>query len=112
MVVEGVDGCEALVIHAATGEVPASVLQTSRARTDEEWAAAQARLRDRGWLDDTGGLTDAGRAHRQWVEDRTDQLALAPWSHLGQEASDRLRQLVRPWSKAIVGSGTFGFRPD
>jgi hypothetical protein len=112
MVVEGVDGCEALVIHAATGEVPASVLQASRARTDEEWAAAQARLRDRGWLDDTGGLTDAGRAHRQWVEDRTDQLALAPWSHLGQEASDRLRQLVRPWSKAIVGSGTFGFRPD
>jgi hypothetical protein len=112
LVVEGVDGCEALVIHGATGEVPAAVLQSSRARTDEEWAAAEGRLRDRGWLDADGALTDAGRAHRQWVEDRTDQLAVAPWQHLGFEGCTRLRELVRPLSKAIVASGTFGFRPD
>ena len=112
MVVEGVDGCEALVIHGATGEVPAAVLQSSRTRTDEEWAAAEGRLRDRGWLDADGGLTEAGRAHRQWVEDRTDQLAVAPWQHLGFEGCTRLRELVRPLSKSIVASGTFGFRPD
>jgi hypothetical protein len=112
MVVEGVDGCEALVIHGATGEVPPAVLQSSRARTDEEWAAAEGRLRDRGWLDADGALTEAGRAHRQWVEDRTDQLAVAPWQHLGFEGCTRLRELVRPLSKAIVASGTFGFRPD
>ncbi|MGZ4693011.1 MAG: SCO6745 family protein [Acidimicrobiales bacterium] len=112
MVVEGVDGCEALVIHGATGEVPAAVLQASRARTDDEWAAAEARLRDRGWLDADGALTEAGRAHRQWVEDRTDQLALAPWQHLGLDGCNRLRELVRPLSKAIVASGTLGFRPD
>ncbi|MGZ7013283.1 MAG: helix-turn-helix domain-containing protein, partial [Acidimicrobiales bacterium] len=101
-----------LVIHGATGEVPAAVLQASRARTDDEWAAAEARLRDRGWLDADGALTEAGRAHRQWVEDRTDQLALAPWQHLGLDGCNRLRELVRPLSKAIVASGTLGFRPD
>jgi len=111
MVVEGVDGCEALVIHGATGEVPAEVLKSSRARTDEDWAGAEARLRDRGWLASDGTLTDAGRAHRQWVEDRTDQLAVAPWQHLGVEGCNRLRELVRPFSKAIVASGSFGFRP-
>ncbi len=112
MVVEGVDGCEALVIHGATGEVPAEILKSSRVRTDEDWAAAEARLRDRGWLDESGGLTDAGRTHRQWVEDRTDELALEPWQHLGFDGSNRLRELVRPLSKAIVTSGSFGFRPD
>ena len=111
MVVEGVDGCEALVIHGATGEVPAEVLKSSRARTDEDWAGAEAGLRDRGWLASDGTLTDAGRAHRQWVEDRTDQLAVAPWQHLGAEGCNRLRELVRPFSKAIVASGSFGFRP-
>jgi hypothetical protein len=112
MVVEGVDGCEALVIHGATGEVPAEVLKSSRVRTDDDWAAAEARLRERGWLAADGTLTDAGRAHRQWVEDRTDQLAVAPWQHLGLEGCTRLRELVRPRSKAIVASGTLGFRPD
>jgi hypothetical protein len=42
------------------------------------------------------------------VEDRTDELALAPWRHLGRDGCDRLRALVRPFSQAIVGSGSFG----
>jgi hypothetical protein len=110
MTAEGVDGCEALVIHAASGDVPAAVLQASRAWPDDEWQAATDRLRARGWVGDDGSLTDHGQAHRQWVEDRTDALALAPWQAIGAEACDRLRALVRPWSKAIVASGTFGFR--
>ena len=111
LVADDVDGCQALVLHGAMGEVPASILQATRSRTDEEWAAAVASLQDRGWLDAEGELTEVGRAHRQGVEDRTDQLAVAPWQHLGAEGCDRLRTLVRPYSKAIVGSGSFGFVP-
>ena len=111
LVADDVDGCQALVLHGAMGEVPASILQATRSRTDEEWAAAVASLQDRGWLDAAGELTEVGRAHRQGVEDRTDQLAVAPWQHLGAEGCDRLRALVRPYSKAIVGSGSFGFVP-
>ena len=93
------------------GDVPASILQATRARSDEEWGAAVSALQERGWLDGDGALTEPGRIHRQGVEDRTDELALAPWRHLGLEGCDRLRALVRPLSRAIVGSGSFGFRP-
>src|SRR5271166_3458523 len=34
----GLDGCEALVMHAASGAVPAEVLRQSRHWSDEEWA--------------------------------------------------------------------------
>ena len=64
----------------------------------------------RGWLDADGSLTEAGRAHRQWVEDRTDQLAAPAYAPLGDEGADRLRALCRPLSRAIVDAGAFGFR--
>ena len=110
LVAEGVGGCQALVIHGATGDVPNAILQSSRAWPDDEWAVAVDELRTRGWLDAGGALTDAGRTHRQWVEDRTDHIAMAPWEAIGQERADRLRALVRPWSKAIVQSGELAFR--
>lgn len=105
MTAEGVGGCEALVIHAATGDVPEGVLRATRAWPDAEWAAAADRLRDRGWLDAEGALTDAGRSHRERVEARTDELAAAPWRHLGEEACARLRELGRPFSQAVVAGG-------
>jgi hypothetical protein len=111
LVEQGISGLEALVIHAATGEVPRSVLQASRARTDEEWEAASRRLGERGWLNPDGTATEDGRAHRLELEARTDDLAMAPWILLGSQDCDRLRQLVRPLSRRIVESGTFGFRP-
>jgi hypothetical protein len=110
LVVEGVNGLEAAVVHAAMGDVPRQILQRSRAWSDEEWAGGEAALRARGWLDGEGALTDAGRAHRQWVEDRTDALATPPWEHLGPEGCERLRELGRPLSRAVVDAGTFSFR--
>jgi hypothetical protein len=108
LTLEGVSGIEALVIHGATGEVPRIALQSTRGWTDAEWEAAADRLRERGWLAD-GALTEAGRAHRQHVEDRTDALALAPYAALGEDDCARLRTLARPWSKAVVEAGSFGF---
>jgi hypothetical protein len=104
---EGVGPCEALVVHAATGDVPAAALRASRAWSDDEWRAACDALRARGWLDADGALTDDGQAHRSGIEHRTDVLAMAPWKHLGRDASDRLRALVRPMSRAVVEAGTF-----
>lgn len=104
------DGIDALVVHAASGEVPRAVLQTSRGWSDGAWVASVERLRARGLLDADGSLSPAGAALRQHVEDRTDVLALPPWEALGEEGCDELRGLVRPLSRAIVESGTFGFR--
>jgi hypothetical protein len=110
LVEEGVSGIEALVIHGATGEVPPRALQSTRGWTDDQWAQAVDALRTRGWIGADGGLTDAGRTHRQRVEDRTDALALAPYAALGESRCDRLRTLARPFARAVVESGAFGFR--
>jgi hypothetical protein len=110
MTVEGVSGVEALIIHGATGDVPPATLQSSRHWPDDEWAAGVEGLQARGWLDGSGGLTSAGRDHRQWVEDRTDALAVAAYEAIGEDGCDRLRMLCRPLSKTVVESGTFGFR--
>src|SRR4051812_21775895 len=104
----GLDGCEALVTHAANGDVPADVLRQTRAWSEPEWSHAADRLRGRGWLTVDDQFTDEGRAGRQSIEDTTDDNAIAPWEHLGDEGSDTLRRLVRPFSKTIVDAATFG----
>lgn len=106
----GLDGIDALVVHAASGEVPRSILQSSRGWDDDAWDASVQRLVARGLLDADGTFTPAGVELRQHIEDRTDALALAPWAELGEEGCDELRSLVRPISKAIVAGGGLGLR--
>jgi hypothetical protein len=112
LLVADVDGCEALVSHAAAaasdgGMVTAEVLKATRAWPDDEWDAAEERLRSRGWIDGDGRFTDKGAAARDQIEAATDERAMAPWKALGEEGCDQLRALVRPWSRAIVGSRVF-----
>ncbi len=104
LVVTEHDGCDAIVMHHATGEIPKRFLAT-RAWSEAEWAASEEKLRARGWLGADNAITDAGRDARQWVEDRTDQLALRCWEGLGDDGCQRLRTLVRPLSKQIVETG-------
>ncbi len=106
LVVEDLDGCEALVTHGSSGAVPPAILQATRGWSDDEWAAACDRLTTRGWLAD-GEATPLGIEARDRIEQRTDELAVAPWQALGQDQADRLRTLVRPYSKAIATSDVF-----
>jgi len=104
-----VDGCEALVLHAATGEVPEESLRGTRRWTAKEWSAAVERLASRGLVDEDGAFTDAGRARREAIEERTDRLGLQPYEAIGEDGCAELRRLVRPWSTAIVSGDAFGF---
>ena len=104
---EGVDPCEVLHIAGASG-ASLSMLKATRGWSDEEWDAARARLVENGVLTAEGELTEAGAAHRQHVEDRTDALAAAPWLRIGPERSARLRELLRPISVAVVESSGMG----
>jgi hypothetical protein len=108
LVEAGLDGIDALVFHAASGEVPRGILQSTRRWGDDAWDASVASLAERGWIDADGTFTEAGAALRQHIEDQTDALALAPWAHLGEEGCDELRSLGRPLSKAIVEGGGLG----
>lgn len=111
LVVEGLDGCEALVTHGAAGVIPPALLQATRGYDDAQWQAAQDRLEARGWRSG-GEPTPLGVEARDRIETRTDELAMAPWRAIGQDAADRLRTLVRPMSKTISESGVFTLRPD
>jgi hypothetical protein len=104
LVTHGLSGIDALVTHAAAGEVPAGILRATRGWSDEQWGSAVSSLRERGWLtegDDALTLTETGAAQRQEVEEQTDRLAAAPYIGLGDEGCAELRTLTRPWSRVF-----------
>ena len=105
LLAEGLDGCEANVSLVGVGSAPRETVQPSRGWTDEEWSAARQRLVDRGWLDDAGMLTERGLAGRQALEERTNELAMPPWRHLGDAPLARLIELARSLSGLIVEQG-------
>ncbi|MGK5443241.1 SCO6745 family protein [Micromonospora sp. URMC 105] len=107
LLLAGLNGLEALVLHAATGDVPVRFLRRSRGWTSDEWAEAVDELRSRGLLADGDdlALTEAGRELRQSVEDRTDALAEPAYRVLGEDGCARLAELARPLSRAVVDAG-------
>ena len=104
LVVRGLSGLEALVTHAASGDVPAHVLRSTRGWSSEAWAGAADALRERGWLEpgDEVRFTQWGQDQRRALEDGTDALAAAPYALLGEERCAELRALVRPWSTTFA----------
>lgn len=117
LVTAELDPCETLVMFAAEGNVEPDRLRTSRAWSEEEWAAAAARLHGRGLLADDATLTPSGSELRRWVEERTDRGSLAPWDELGPVDTERLVDLIAPFVQAIAAGGGFmtgnpmGLRP-
>lgn len=112
LLLEGLRGIDALVTHAASGEVPAEVLRTTRGWSEDEWAGAVEDLRGRGLVasGDELAFTDAGRAQRDRVEDRTDALSVAAYAPLGADGCRLLRDLARPFSRAVVDAGLLAGR--
>lgn len=110
LVSEGLSGLEALVTHAASGDVPAKVLASSRAWADDRWAGAIEGLVSRGIVNPDVSFTDKGREQRGRIEAVTDELSVMPYAAIGAERCDRARELARPLSRAIVDSGMIGFR--
>lgn len=106
---EGIGGLEALVLHAATGEVPADFLKSTRGWSEEQWADAADALRKRGLLDgDT--VTAEGEALRWHIEERTDALALPAYAALGEAGCERLAELARPFGRAVADAGVLPAR--
>ena len=99
---------QSLVLHGAlAGPGITDFLKQSRAWSPEQWQEAAEQLAARGWVTGDGELTDAGRAVREGIEAKTDELSLQMWQRLGDDGCARLRELVMPLVKAIVDSGAF-----
>jgi len=88
------DGCEAVVLHAAADGAPLAWIEGEAGWSPEEAAAARQRLAVRGWLDGRGRATERGLAVRADIEALTDAHDLAPWRALGATACDRLAKLL------------------
>ena len=111
LTLEGLSGLEALISHAASGDVPAAVLKASRAWSDDEWAAGVESMAARGLVDADGNFTDAGRAQRQAIEDATDRAAMAPYEAIGDDNALTLRGTGRTLTKLVVEAGLLAVDP-
>jgi hypothetical protein len=109
LLADAVGGCEAHVLAAGAGQLPASILRDYRGWSEEEWSAAATRLQSRGWLAPDDSLTPAGRTARDTREQRTDDLAMAPWHQLGADGCKRLLDLLNQPVRLIVEAGGIPF---
>jgi hypothetical protein len=114
LLLEGLSGLDALVSHAASGDVPEDVLRTTRAWSPEEWAAGVEAMRERGLVAPGDGVefTAAGAAMRQRIEDATDAGSVAAYDVLGDDGCARLRELGRPLSLRIIEAGALRMDPS
>jgi hypothetical protein len=106
LVVHGLSGLDALVTHAAAGDVPPGLLRSTRGWAKEAWENAVEELRVRSWLERTDELrfTEWGAAQRRAIEAGTDTLAAVPYDALGDADCTELRALVRPWSTIFAST--------
>ena len=101
-------GLEALITHTVS-EIgfTAEFARRLRGWTEEQWAAAAGRLRQRGLLDESGALTTTGLQIRTEIEDLTDTLAFEPWRTLAHGEATELEQFATSMRQVVLGAGIF-----
>jgi hypothetical protein len=104
---EGLGGCDTLVLFAASEGIPDELLRTNRGWSEEEWAASRELLAAAGLLDGAGTgavLTERGTSLRRRIEDRTDELAAAPYAALRPERRDEVAAALVHLADAVLAS--------
>ena len=107
LVAASVDPVEALLLHAATGQVPLAALKATRQWPDADYDAGVERLRSRGLLDADGAFTDDGRAFREAIEHTTNEASTPLVAAIGSADTQRLLDLLRPVRTALTEGGAF-----
>jgi hypothetical protein len=104
--VGGADAVEILLLTEQWWGLPARVYTPSRGWSDADMDAGFARLQRRGLMTDDEQLTDAGRAFREEIEVRTDELERPIIDALGDDL-DELLEHLDAWSEAIIAGGSY-----
>ena len=103
LVLSGLSGLEASVSYVAYGSAFNEELQRkTRGYSEEEWEQTKVELQRQGVFDADNQFTDQGRNQREEIEAQTDVAAATPYEHLGEERTQRLIELVRPWARSIT----------
>lgn len=108
LVTTGLDGLDAIVINAASRQIPEAFLRATRGWDDGAWAKAIDLHRHTGWLkaDENGDgrleLTPEGVEQREAIEAATDRASTLPWLAVGTAGIDELDALISPWTKQLA----------
>jgi len=97
---------EILLLTEQRWGVPARVYTPSRGWSDADMDAGFDRLTRRGLMTADEQLTDVGRAFREEVEVRTDELERLVLEALGEDLEELLEHLDA-WSEAIIAAGSY-----
>ncbi len=101
-------GLEALLTHTASGiGFTVEFARLLRGWSEEQWARATDRLRQRGLFNASGALTTAGIQLRTEIEDLTDRLAFAPWRTLPDREAGELEQFANSVRQTVMAAGVF-----
>jgi hypothetical protein len=104
--VGGVDAMEILLLTEQFWGVPPRAYAPSRGWSSTDMDAGFARLQDRGLMTADEQITDAGRAFREEIEVRTDELERPLLDALGDDL-DELLEYLDAWSEAIIDAGSY-----
>jgi hypothetical protein len=105
-VVGGADAVEVLLLTEQWWGLPARSYTPSRGWTAADMDAGFARLQRRGLMTDDERITEAGRAFREEIEVRTDELERPLIDALGDDL-DELLDHLDAWSEAIIAAGSY-----
>jgi hypothetical protein len=106
LVAAGIGPCEAHVLRLAADGSPPESIRPYRGWDDDDWAAANERLRVRGWLDEQGHATGRGRDAHAEVEARTDEVAGELARHVRDEDLSQLAAVLAPLVRRIATTGS------
>jgi hypothetical protein len=104
--VGGVDAVEILLLTEQWWGLPARSYAPTRGWVGADMDAGFDRLERRGLMTGDEKLTDAGRAFREEIEVRTDELERPVLEALGEDL-DELLGFLDPWAQAIVDAGSY-----
>ena len=104
--VGGADAGEVLLLTEQWWGLHARAYTPTRGWTAADMEAGFARLRQRGLMTGDERITDAGRAFREEIEVRTDELERPVLDALGDDV-DELLDCLDAWSEAIIASGSY-----
>lgn len=112
----GLDGLDAVVIHAASNQIPEAFLRATRGWPDDAWADAVALHRATGWIAPEDGpdgvpvLTPQGAEQRDAIETATDRTSTLPWMVIATSGIVELERLMGPWTDTLADAMFAQFR--
>jgi hypothetical protein len=108
LMVEGIGGLEAHVLYALGMDMPAENFGRIHHLPPAQLAAVIDGMRGRGLIGEDGWLSHEGRAVKQRVEMRTDELAMEPYACLAPTELDELVDALEPLAALLVAAQDFG----